>query len=73
MSVSYGGIGMDECVPLASWGQPNSWLLYDPRGAVREGDPGYVVMLTADPWPMADLAEALYRLEVLVRDVRGTN
>ena len=73
MSVSYGGIGMDECVPLASWGQPNSWLLYDPRGAVREGDPGYVVMLTADPWPMADLADALLKIEDSVRDVLGTN
>jgi hypothetical protein len=73
MSVSYGGIGMDECVPLASWGQPNSWLLYDPRGAVREGDPGYVVMLTADPWPMNDLADALLKIEDSVRDVLGTN
>ena len=73
MSVSYGGIGMDECVPLASWGQPNNWLLYDPRGAVREGEPGYVVMLTADPWPMNDLADALLKIEDSVRDVLGTN
>jgi hypothetical protein len=73
MSVSYGGIGMDECVPLASWGQPNNWLLYDPRGAVREGDPGYVVMLTADPWPMTDLADALLKIESSVRDARATN
>jgi hypothetical protein len=73
MSVSYGGIGMDECVPLANWGQPNNWLLYDPRGAVREGDPGYVVMLTADPWPMNDLADALLKIEDSVRDVFSTN
>ena len=73
MSVSYGGIGMDECVPLANWGQPNNWLLYDPRGSVREGDPGYVVMLTADPWPMADLADALLKIEDSVRDVLATN
>jgi len=73
MSVSYGGIGMDECVPLASWGQPNNWLLYDPRGAVREGAPGYVVMLTADPWPMTDLADALLKIESSVRDARATN
>ncbi len=73
MSVSYGGIGMDECVPLASWGQPNNWLLYDPRGAIREGDPGYVVMLTADPWPMNDLADALLKIEDSVRDVLSTN
>jgi hypothetical protein len=73
MSVSYGGIGMDECVPLANWGQANNWLLYDPRGSVREGDPGYVVMLTADPWPMADLADALLKIEDSVRDVLATN
>jgi hypothetical protein len=68
MSVSYGGIGTDECVPLACWGQPNNWLLYDLRGAVREGDPGYVVMLTAAPWSMADLADALLKIESAVRD-----
>ncbi len=73
MSASYGGIGMDECVPLANWGQPNHWLLYDPRGAVREGDPGYVVMMTADPWPMHDLADALLKIADSVRDVLGTN
>ena len=73
MSVSYGGIGMDECVPLANWGQPNNWLLYDPRGAIREGDPGYVVMITADPWPMDDLADALRKIESSIRDVLGTN
>lgn len=73
MSASYGGIGMDECVPLANWGQPNQWLLYDPRGTVREGAPGYVVMMTADPWPMHDLADALRKIEHAVRDIRGTN
>jgi hypothetical protein len=73
MSASYGGIGMDECVPLASWGQPNHWLLYDPRGVVRDGTPGYVVMLTADPSPVADLADALRKLEDSVRDVLATN
>jgi hypothetical protein len=73
MSASHGRIGIDECVPLASWGQPNSWLLYDPRGAVRDGDPGYVVMLAADPCPMNDLADALLKIEDSVRDVLGTN
>src|SRR5262249_46347298 len=73
MSVSYGGIGMDEGVPLASSGQPNHWLPYVPRGAIREGDPGYVVMLTADPWPMDDLADVLLKIEASVRDVLSTN
>jgi hypothetical protein len=67
-----GGIGMDACVPLASWGQPDHWLLYDPRGVIRDGVPGYV-MLAADPSPVADLAEALRRLEDSVRDVLATN
>ena len=73
MSAGHGGIAMDDCVPLASWGQPNNWLLYDPRGAIREGDPGYVVMLTAAPRPMNDLADALLTIEDSVRDVLSTN
>ncbi|HEX7842642.1 MAG TPA: hypothetical protein VF469_34450, partial [Kofleriaceae bacterium] len=72
MSARSGGIGLDACVPLASWGQPGHWLLYDPRGVVRDGVPGYV-LLAADPSPVADLAEALRRLEDSVRDVLATN
>jgi hypothetical protein len=72
MSASYGGIGMDACVPLASWGQPGHWLVYDPRGVIRDGVPGYV-MLAADPAPVADLTEALRRLEDSARDVLATN
>jgi SMI1/KNR4 family protein SUKH-1 len=72
MSASYGGIGMDACVPLASWGQPDHWLLYDPRGVVRDGTPGYVVML-ADPSPVAGLAEALRKVEDAARDALATN
>jgi hypothetical protein len=73
MSASSGGIGMDACVALASWGPPNHWLLYDPRGAVRDGTPGYVVIATADPQPLADLAAALRSLEAAARDVLATN
>jgi hypothetical protein len=65
--------GLSDCVPLASWGGPNDWLLYDPRGRVRRGDPGYVVMLDSDEIPVADLAAALVWLEALARDERGTN
>lgn len=72
MSASYGGIGMDACVPLASWGHPGHWLVYDPRGVIRDGVPGYV-MLAADPAPIADLTEALRRLEAAARDVLATN
>ncbi|MGE3547152.1 MAG: hypothetical protein AB7L28_24720, partial [Kofleriaceae bacterium] len=73
MSVRYGAPGIDECVPLASWGEPGNWLLYDPRGRVREGRPGYVVMQSADPVPVDNLVEALSRIEMVVRDVLGTN
>src|SRR5215468_517001 len=71
-SAQSGGIGMDACVALASWGQPDHWLLYDPRGVIREGTPGYVVML-ADPLPIAGLTDALRRLEDAARDVLATN
>ena len=40
---------------------------------VRDGTPGYVVMATADPQPVADLAEALRTLEDSARDVLATN
>ncbi|MBA3498758.1 MAG: hypothetical protein H0T65_00175, partial [Deltaproteobacteria bacterium] len=36
-SARHGRTGIDECVPLANWGQPNDWLLYDPHGRVRGG------------------------------------
>jgi len=65
--------GIEDCVPLACWGQPNDWLVYDPRGRVRGGEPGYVLMLNADEHALEDLASALAHLEVIARDVLGTN
>ncbi len=73
LEAEYATAGLSDCVPLASWGGPNDWLLYDPRGQVRRGDPGYVVMLETDEIPVADLASALVWLEALARDERGTN
>jgi hypothetical protein len=64
---------LGDCTPIASWGQPNDWLLFDPRGVLRGGEPGYVLMLNADEAPMADLADALARLENIAREVLGTN
>jgi hypothetical protein len=72
-SAGYGATGIDECIPLANWGQPNDWLLYDPHGAVRRGEPGYVLMLNADELPLDDLCAALARLEEIASDVLGTN
>jgi len=71
-SAQSGGIGMDACVALASWGQPDHWLAYDPRGVIREGTPGYVMML-ADPLPVGGLTDALRRVEDAARDVLATN
>jgi hypothetical protein len=73
MSAGYGLAGIEDCVPLASWGQPNDWLFYDPRGTLRGDRPGYVLILTADPRPLEDLIEVLDHLETIVRDVLGTN
>jgi len=70
---SLGATGIAECVPVANWGQPNDWLLYDPRGRLRGGEAGYVLMLNADEVIVDDLAAALYKMEWLARDVLGTN
>jgi len=40
---------------------------------VRDGSPGYVVMFTADPLPLADLTEALRKLSDSLRDSLATN
>jgi hypothetical protein len=73
MSAQYGRAGIEDCVPLANWGQPNDWLLYDPHGRVRGGAPGYVLMLNADECPLDGLAHALDRFERIAREVLGTN
>jgi hypothetical protein len=61
------------CIPLASWGQANDWLVYDPRGHARSGEPGYVLVAGADEVPLAGLVAALARIEHTARDVLGTN
>jgi hypothetical protein len=71
MSSDYGAQGIEDCVPLANWGQPNDWLLYDPVGRTRGGEPGYVIMLNADESPQQGLAQVLLRLARLVESVYG--
>ncbi|MGE5186482.1 MAG: SMI1/KNR4 family protein, partial [Acidobacteriota bacterium] len=61
------------CIPLASWGAPNDWLLYDPRGRARRGEPGYVLVAGSDEVPLPGLVAALARIEHTARDVLGTN
>jgi hypothetical protein len=70
---SLGVAGIAECVPVASWGQPTDWLLYDPRGRMRGGYAGYVLMLDKDGVAVDDLATALAHMENLAREVLGTN
>ncbi|MEJ7596996.1 MAG: SMI1/KNR4 family protein [Kofleriaceae bacterium] len=69
----YGPAGIDDCVPLANCGQPNDWLLYDPHGRIRGGQPGIVMMLNADEQAFEGLVAALEYLESIARDVLETN
>lgn len=74
MLASFGRTGIHDCVPIANWGQPNDWLLYDRRGALRGGDePGYVLMLNSDEHALSDLSAALQHLEYIARETFGTN
>ncbi len=65
--------GLSDCVPLASWGQPDDWLLYDPRGRVRGGAPGYLATLGKREIILDDLVAALSWLEAMSREILGTN
>jgi hypothetical protein len=65
--------GLSDCVPLASWGTADDWLLYDPRGRVRGGLPGYIATLGKHEILLDDLVAALTWLEELTRDILGTN
>ena len=69
----YAAAGLSDCVPLASWGQPEDWLLYDPRGRVRGGAPGYLATNGKGEIILDDLVAALGWLEELTRDILGTN
>ena len=69
----YATSGLFDCVPLASWGQPDEWLLYDPRGRVRGGAPSYLATQGKDEVLLDDLVAALAWLEAMTRDILGTN
>jgi hypothetical protein len=73
MMAEAGRTGIEDCIPLANWGQPNDWLLYDRRGTLRGDEPGYVLMLNADEHALGDLAAALHHLEFIARETLGTN
>ncbi len=73
VSANAGATGIEECVPLASWGTPNDWLLFDRRGRLRGGEPGYVLVIDSEERPIEDLRAALGYLENTARDLLGTN
>jgi len=70
-SADWGFEGIEDCIPLANWGQPNDWFLYDPRGRVRGGKPGHVVMLNADECPVKDVCDALAQIGRIAESVLG--
>ena len=73
MSARYGARGIEDCVPLANWGQPNDWLLYDPFGRYRGGEPGIVLILDTEEHTVDGVAAALEQFDEVARDVLGTN
>lgn len=64
--------GIEECIPLANWGQGGDWLLWDPHGRSRRG-PGYVVMLDEAESTYDDLVSVLEGLASYARDALSTN
>lgn len=73
LNADYAIPGVSDCVPLANWGRPNDWLLYDPRGRLRSGDPGYVAVMQSEPLVFDGLVAALDWLTEAARDVLRTN
>lgn len=73
LHADYAVPGVSDCVPLANWGHPNDWLLYDPRRRLRSDRPGYVAVLGADQVALNDLVAALDWLTEAARDVLRTN
>ena len=68
--------GLAQCVPLANWGAPEDWLLYDRRGLVRGAEPGYVLVL-GQPHESSQQLDGLTgvfaTIEWHTREVLGTN
>ena len=61
-AVEHGLPGIEDCIPLANWGLPSDWLLYDPHGEVRGGAPGPIVTRRAGATVMKDICDALAHL-----------
>lgn len=57
------------CVALANLGEPNDWLLFDGAGQLRDGEPGWVMMLFAGELAVDGLAAALARHTRILRSL----
>jgi hypothetical protein len=62
MSADYGSAELLECIPIGNLGQPNDWLLYDPR------ERQYLYCLNADSIAMKTLADAVARKTRVTRN-----
>lgn len=73
LHADYAFPGVSHCVPLANWGHPNDWLLYDPRGQLRGDQPGYAMVLGSEKAAIPGLVEALSWLGQLAQDASTVN
>lgn len=64
---------VNDCIPIANCGQPDEWLVYDSFGRMREGEPGYVLMLDASDTPLDGLVAALGHIARTAADALATN
>ena len=67
LHADYAFPGVAHCVPLANWGHPSDWLLYDPRGQLRGDQPGYVAVIGSEKKLLEGLVAAMVWLEELAR------
>lgn len=68
-----GTTGIESCIAIARCGHPDEWLLYDPRGAVRGGEPGYLLVLATGPVALDDLTQVLAYVAQTAAYELGTN
>jgi hypothetical protein len=62
--------GLEKCLAIAHWAQPNHWLFYDPSGGVR-GAPGYMFFHGSERTAIAGLASALEEIRAATEIVYG--
>jgi len=68
-----GTVGAEGCIALARCAQPDEWLLYDARGTLRGGEPGYLLVLATGPVLLDDLTQVLAYVAQTAAYELGTN